>query len=389
MNDNLEISNLKELEDYIRKTVNYLIKSKRILQYRDQPISQEEISDKLIEILHSSLADEKEQYIQSEIEQLVKLNQEQIQLETSLRNLKVEGKREMSRLMQENEQLHEKQKSIQADADILTWKQSQREKNLKTQLQLKENQLFKLHSLIDSTKQIQTQLSNQVVELRAYTQKMQKRQIKTISKAKSICLSQILDSQEQLSQQVQMQQQFKIQKIQEQIFEEKKRQKQLNILAQALLNSIWTLGEGELQHPNIDSSNFTQNISEICKFIQDSLDRQKSIAVHNLEIEVQQTIPGLKLTKGEKIDDAVTRYLKEQLAKKEKECEDLLRKGEERELFLQKKLDESYHQIQNLNHSQIEEFDFSEIENMRSKWEQKKHQLDQTMKVLSSSASFE
>ena len=389
MNDNLEISNLKELEDYIRKTVNYLIKSKRILQYRDQPISQEEISDKLIEILHSSLADEKEQYIQSEIEQLVKLNQEQIQLETSLRNLKVEGKREMSRLMQENEQLHEKQKSIQADADILTWKQSQREKNLKTQLQLKENQLFKLHSLIDSTKQIQTQLSNQVVELRAYTQKMQKRQIKTISKAKSICLSQILDSQEQLSQQVQMQQQFKIQKIQEQIFEEKKRQQQLNILAQALLNSIWTLGEGELQHPNIDSSNFTQNISEICKFIQDSLDRQKSIAVHNLEIEVQQTIPGLKLTKGEKIDDAVTRYLKEQLAKKEKECEDLLRKGEERELFLQKKLDESYHQIQNLNHSQIEEFDFSEIENMRSKWEQKKHQLDQTMKVLSSSASFE
>lgn len=378
---------MEELENHIREKIKSLMKQKLILQKSNYQVSEKEISDQLIKILHYSICDERERYLAEEINNLVNLSVDHLRLETVLRDQKIRSQRDIIRNLQENQKIIDKYSLHKTNNDTFQICYSKKANELIKELQKKENLLFNLHSLIDQTKVINEQLILEVNNLKSSTYKMFKTQKKQFKRTKNLCITETNRFQFHIPSKFLSQQKEVQNYLKSQIDQDEFQQQKLNELAESLLQSIWAFSDESFHHPNITLDNFNENISELCNFFDSAIQHQRIKTHSELQQEIHKTIPNLQVQKGESIENLVACFVKTELDSKEKEYQRILKKAEKREKILKEKLNDSVNRIKFLQKIQVNEIDLKEIDDIKAKWEEKKQQLDESINSLKSISS--
>jgi hypothetical protein len=139
----------------------------------------------------------------------------------------------------------------------------------------------------------------------------------------------------------------------------------------------------------ISAEDFPERIGEIQNAIEEAIETRREAAVDRLKQEVGRQFPGIEFS-GTSVAASVKDHIRERIMAKERECQEILRKGELRERRLREKLDEALQKVQRLQNEAGEDFQFlDDFERSKREWEDQRRKLDARMSALVSSQGGE
>ena len=377
----------EQIIEYLRESIENLINSKLISSNKKRRVDPTFVSSRLVEVLKNSLSNEREAHLEKLMLKLSKLNKEKENLDRELAQIKGSTERETIRYTQENAELQKQFSQIEDELKTIEWRQSTKEAAYKADLKQKQAQLQSLKNIINSSHEIQVQLSDEAENLRNSVIKMQKNQIRLIRRARELCGEKLQEAIDFESQQQNFNEAQQIKSLQGALLKEKAEYRKNQRMCQSLLNAIWAMSNEE--HPDITPETFTQRVPELKQYIQRALNYHKEAAITELKEEVQKQIPEIEIG-DENIVDSVQRYIAEKLKEKDSEYQRILKRGEEREKRLKSKLQDALSKIERYQDSDDEDEDdaiINDFEKIKDEWDMQKKQLDEKMKTIRNGAT--
>lgn len=376
---------LEDIISFLQKTINQMVSRKMILQNNDQNISPNHLSRKLIQVLKNSLSSEREQYLQRLLLKLFQLSNDNLDLKEEYDKIVRSNKRDLHKIRSENEEMERQYLVLQNQIQAFeSNKKTKKELHYHIELQKKQNALDNLQTLFDKAETVQYNLKKQLTNIKIAMSRLQRGQIKMIQEAKSMCLQQMQNSLQGMKEYQKNKQSAQIAKLSRSIQKASNENHQLHKTCESMLNSIWTLTpEGE-PHPDIHSKDMKSRISEVCAFIDRCVEIEKDKQEKQLKSEVNRLIPDIQFNDYQPISDSIEIYIRQKISAKEKNFQEILKKGEEEEKKLREKLESARAQIKKLqSSSQSDAFSFDEQLNQQSTdWNQQKMKLDQALSEL-------
>lgn len=376
---------LEDIISFLQKTINQMVSRKMILQNNDQNISPNHLSRKLIQVLKNSLSSEREQYLQRLLLKLFQLSNDNLDLKEEYDKYVRSNKRDLHKIRSENEEMERQYLVLQNQIQAFeSNKKTKKELHYHIELQKKQNALDNLQTLFDKAETVQYNLKKQLTNIKIAMSRLQRGQIKMIQEAKSMCLQQMQNSLQGMKEYQKNKQSAQIAKLSRSIQKASNENHQLHKTCESMLNSIWTLTpEGE-PHPDIHSKDMKSRISEVCAFIDRCVEIEKDKQEKQLKSEVNRLIPDIQFNDYQPISDSIEIYIRQKISAKEKNFQEILKKGEEEEKKLREKLESARAQIKKLqSSSQSDAFSFDEQLNQQSTdWNQQKMKLDQALSEL-------
>lgn len=376
---------LEDIISFLQKTINQMVSRKMILQNNDQNISPNHLSRKLIQVLKNSLSSEREQYLQRLLLKLFQLSNDNLDLKEEYDKIVRSNKRDLHKIRSENEEMERQYLVLQNQIQAFeSNKKTKKELHYHIELQKKQNALDNLQTLFDKAETVQYNLKKQLTNIKIAMSRLQRGQIKMIQEAKSMCLQQMQNSLQGMKEYQKNKQSAQIAKLSRSIQKASNENHQLHKTCESMLNSIWTLTpEGE-PHPDIHSKDMKNRISEVCAFIDRCVEIEKDKQEKQLKSEVNRLIPDIQFNDYQPISDSIEIYIRQKISAKEKNFQEILKKGEEEEKKLREKLESARAQIKKLqSSSQSDAFSFDEQLNQQSTdWNQQKMKLDQALSEL-------
>ncbi|OHT15734.1 hypothetical protein TRFO_13906 [Tritrichomonas foetus] len=375
---------LEDLITFIQTTIEQMVSNKMILQSNGQKISPEHLSRKLIQVLRKSLASEREEYLQRMLQKLFKLTADHNDLKEEYENVCRNSRRESHKIRAENEDMERQYAILQSQLQAYENKKSKREMNCHVALQRKQEAIDNLHGILDTAESTQYALKKQLTSIQIAISRLQRGQIKMIQEAKAMCIEQMQESLQEMRAVKQSQLNSHAAKLKKSIQKAINENKQLSKTCDSMLQAVWQLTpEGE-SHPQITSKDFRHRVSEVCAFIDRTVEIQRTKQEKSLKSDVKKLIPDIKFNEFQSISESVNSYIKQQMVSKEQDYREILRKGAEEEKKLREKLEKAKIKIQKLqNASQSEGFSFvDQFNNENNDWDQQKMILDKTLNEL-------
>ncbi|OHT08154.1 hypothetical protein TRFO_23438 [Tritrichomonas foetus] len=372
-----------QVVEYLRESIEHLVNSKLISPNKKRRVDASYVSSRLVDVLKNALASEREAHLEELMLKLSRMNTEKENLDRELIQIKGSTERETLRYTHENEELQKQFAAIEEELKTIEWRQSTKEAAYKADLKQKQTQLQSLKKVIDTSHQIQQNLSQEASNLRNSVLKMQRNQVRLIRRAKELCKEKLNESIEFETQQQNFQEAQQIRALQNTLLKEKAEYRKNQRVCQTLLNAIWAISNEP--HPDITPETFTQKIPELKQFIQNALDFHRENAIAELKAEVRKQIPDIQLG-NENVVESVQRYISNRIQEKDIEYQRILKRGEEREKRLKQKLQEALTKIEKYQESDEsssnDEEIISDFEKMKDEWDMQKRQLDEKMKML-------
>ena len=386
MEEAFSIENQEEYDDlvlYIRAAVDKIIHEKFTWKAIDHTLDSSYISSRLMDILKKSMKSEREQYLEQLLLQLSNLTQERDTMEKELAIIRGSTVKETLKYQKDNIALRNKFNSLEAELTSLETRQTQKEQIYLSKIKAKREELTNLQLIISKVKSFQNNLSEEVNSLRSSVILMQKKQLRMIQQAKSICKTEI---DHQIESEIEKQNLIEVstkKDLEARLNMARLEEKKAERLCQSLLDAIWTMRSGK-EHPDITASNFPDRIDEVCTFIDTAIEEQKNNTIEELKLEVQSALPDIEF--GNKtISNAIEDHLRKKLQAKEKEYQKVIQKGNEREKKLREKLEDALGKIRQFHEDVSREDDeqvLAELDQLTSEWDQQKSQLDAKMAAL-------
>ena len=386
MEEAFSIENQEEYDDlvlYIRAAVDKIIHEKFTWKAIDHTLDSSYISSRLMDILKKSMKSEREQYLEQLLLQLSNLTQERDTMEKELAIIRGSTVKETLKYQKDNIALRNKFNSLEAELKSLETRQTQKEQIYLSKIKAKREELTNLQLIISKVKSFQNNLSEEVNSLRSSVILMQKKQLRMIQQAKSICKTEI---DHQIESEIEKQNLIEVstkKDLEARLNMARLEEKKAERLCQSLLDAIWTMRSGK-EHPDITASNFPDRIDEVCTFIDTAIEEQKNNTIEELKLEVQSALPDIEF--GNKtISNAIEDHLRKKLQAKEKEYQKVIQKGNEREKKLREKLEDALGKIRQFHEDVSREDDeqvLAELDQLTSEWDQQKSQLDAKMAAL-------
>lgn len=378
-----------QVVEYLRESIEKLVNTKMVSPNKKRYIDAAYVSSRLVEVLKNSLSSEREDHLEQLMLQLSKLNAEKENLERELAQVKGSTERETIRYTQENEQLQQQFAQIEDELKTIEWRQTTKEAAYKADLKQKQKQLRSLKNVINSSHQIQQNLSDEVANLKKAVIKTHKNQVKLIRRAKELCTEKLKETLELESQRQNMNEAQEIKELQNTLLKEKAEYRKNQRLCQSLLNAVWAISK----EPPLDITpeTFTQKLPELKTYIQRALNYHKKIAIAELKEEVTKQIPDIDFD-TDNVIESVQSYIAKKVQEKDLEYQRIIKRGEEREKRLKQKLQDALTRIEQQQDNyedsdDNEEAIISDFEKTQEEWDLQRKQLDEKMKMLKLSSS--
>ena len=349
-----------QVVEYLRESIEKLVNTKMVSPNKKRYIDAAYVSSRLVEVLKNSLSSEREDHLEQLMLQLSKLNAEKENLERELAQVKGSTERETIRYTQENEQLQQQFAQIEDELKTIEWRQTTKEAAYKADLKQKQKQLRSLKNVINSSHQIQQNLSDEVANLKKAVIKTHKNQVKLIRRAKELCTEKLKETLELESQRQNMNEAQEIKELQNTLLKEKAEYRKNQRLCQSLLNAVWAISK----EPPLDITpeTFTQKLPELKTYIQRALNYHKKIAIAELKEEVTKQIPDIDFD-TDNVIESVQSYIAKKVQEKDLEYQRIIKRGEEREKRLKQKLQDALTRIEQ-QQDNYEDSDDNDYENM-------------------------
>ena len=261
------------------------------------------------------------------------------------------------------------------------WKKERKESAFLERIRLKDRQLEQIYELIERTELSIRDLDNSIQGIKKSSMKMNKGLLQLYNQAHNLCKAQVQEVVQHNIENYQYLKEKKLSKIQKHIdiLKVPDREKTLK----KMLDSIWNINP-DLPHPLVDLHSVQYHLDDIHEFLETAISQKQEETFQIFDKKVQLAFPEIPHEEGETFETALNRHIKTIHNEKDKECQEFLRKADEREQFLHAKLDEALNKIQILqNAAEMQDFDvLNEVEEAKSTLDQSKRDLDEKIKQL-------
>ena len=353
---------LADLVEFITGTVKDLVQTKMFLQMDGNDALSEQITKQMIRILRKSLQSEREQYLQSLLQKLDQVNEDKYDLEMEYHRAKHYNHRQTQKLTIENETLKQKYEELASKVESTEWRHERKQQMAKEALRRKEATVANLHAVIDEVESTYAHLQHDVEGLKLAALKMQRVEQKLIHQAREMCTDELRRTVRDITANQQTVRDRRISRLKAAIEAEKQQQRKLERACESVLDGVWSLTADDKEHSDISVKNFPQRVGELQQIVNTAIEKAKKKANQAFLAEINQEMGGSGfISPGETIQAAIERYVSEKVTEKEKQCEELLKAGAERERELRQHLESIRGKIQRLQgNAQSDDLDISE-----------------------------
>lgn len=353
---------LADLVEFITGTVKDLVQTKMFLQTDGNDALSEQITKQMIRILRKSLQSEREQYLQSLLQKLDQVNEDKYDLEMEYNRAKHYNHRQTQKLTIENETLKQKYEELASKVESTEWRHERKQQMAKEALRQKEATVANLHAVIDDVESTYAHLQHDVEGLKLAALKMQRVEQKLIHQAREMCTDELRRTVREITANQQTVRDRRISRLKAAIETEKRQQRKLERACESVLDGVWSLTSDDKEHPDVSVKNFPQRVGELQQIVNTAIEKAKKKANQAFLAEINQEMGGSGfVSPDETIQAAIERYVNEKVSEKEKQCEELLKAGAERERELRQHLESIRGKIQRLQgNAQSDDLDISE-----------------------------
>jgi hypothetical protein len=339
----------------------------------------------MVRLLRESLASEREAYLHECFVRLEKANSERDVLEGEFRKLRQSHRMRIHKITLENEDLRRQYEALESTVESSNWKNSKREHKIRESLARQEQTIAAFHTVLTSASSTHLFLKQNVSELRTAIADLKRRHLRTIQRAKKVCLNRMQTAMHSIIQELHKTHEDKIAELRSQIAAEKAEQTRLKDVCESMLEDVWSMTPKGMKHPDIGSADFPRRVGELCQFIDAIVESEHQSAELSLKSQIQAEIPDIDIADGlSSLSEAIERYINEKVTARQRECEALLQKGIEREQKLRLKLNEALKRIRELQ-TETHPADstlFADVSLKQDAWLAQKRALDDTMLAL-------
>lgn len=361
----------------IRCSAEQLVKDKFLWKSSTIKTSPEQFSQMLLDAFFESINNEREQYLKQLTERLYRVNKERKSFEVETQATKAAPDSELAELSKENDELKAQIVAFEEELKSLEWKYNRKQSFYQEKLKQKAEQVQQIHALLEHLAGSHQVLARQLEGLKSSAVRLHRGQVRLAMQAKAMILSQIEEMIEEKTIEYESEYSGKLAKVEDAIEEQHEQLRQAEREAKTILDALEEIG---VKTCPVDE--LPKKLSTLKENVRETLDHKREAAIENLRKEVQTQLPGIDIAQGN-IADAVTKHLTAKIKEKEKECNDLLRKGEARERKLRQQLDEAISKIQKLQNSRNEDLAYiDEFERSKRLYEEQQRKLDEQMSAL-------
>ena len=380
---------LSDLVDFLQRALTEMASNRLILKSISVPPS--EIVRELVSVLRHSLKSQREQYLLALLCEIDDLHSDADHLERELGREQHRHLRQMRKLATERDELKQRRDYLSDTAESREVDHARKEKQAQVRLKKKENAFTNIYSAVELAEATYERLRSDVGDLRAAVTKMQRVQRRLINQAKEVCTDELYRAVDEMNANRQGFEDRRLAQLRSALAAEKNEQKRLEEACAAVLEGIAGVTSKKLQ---VSAKEFPHRVDDVVAFVDKVIAEEERKANAELKKQIGREIRDMRFGgRGESAADAVERYIEEKVAEKQSQCEEILRKGAERERKLRQKLDEALTKIQKLQGTVTSDaIEASEIDRKQNSWLEQKRRLDETMaaiqKMRDSSSSF-
>jgi hypothetical protein len=313
---------------------------------------------------------------------LSELRSEKSRLENERLQFQREAERTTQRYLDENSQVEQECKQLQAELQSLEVHFTSKERFYRDQLLTKKSELQSFRQAIEVARTTQETLSQEVADLRRAAVRMQRNQARLIHRARDLCTQEVAAVVSERVSRRTRDDSERLARLQADLDAERAEYDRNEELCRRFLEAIWAMREGA-PHPDVTPADFVDRLPELKAFVDDSLEYYAQRAVDELKYEVQKRLPDIEFGE-DSVVVAVQKYTARKVQDKEREYQRAMRREEDRERRLKRKLRESLAKIQQMDDPSSESEDglLVELDEMKKEWDLRRRQLDDKMREL-------
>jgi chromosome segregation ATPase len=360
-----------------------MVRGKQVLQGADLTVTPEELSDMMARTFRETLESRREQYVYELIDKLTSIQKERDELELQFTQGETEAQISFGEFSTRNNNLRSEIDSLESELRTLERRIARKESACQERVREKEQELVSIIALAEEIQRSEQQLSHQLGDLRAAANKMKRGQTNLLRQARTVVTKRISECIETEVKRCQMEHSKRISQASAELSQANGEQRDLENQARAFVNvAAEVTGDSRLRLISVEE--FPERVAQIRNAIEEAVESRREAAVRRLREDIARQFPGIDFG-GVSAATAVKEYIRERIRAKEKECQEVLRKGELREQRLREKLDQALRRVQKLQGQATEDFRFlDEFERSKREWENQRRKLDAKMSALTS-----
>ena len=361
----------------IRCSAEQLVKDKFLWRSNAIKTSPEEFAQMLLDAFIESVDNEREQYLRQLTDRLYRVNKERKSFEVEVEATVAAPDSEIATFGRQNDELKGQIVAFEEELKSLEWKYNRKQKFYKEKLKKKAAQIQNINELIERMSAAKHALSEQLGGLKASVVRMQRGQIRLAAQAKTMIAAHVEEAIEEQMVNCESQNAKQVAKVEDAVDEQEEKLKEAEHEAQVILDALEEMGVKVCSVEELP-----RKLNTIKANVQDVIEVKQKEAVENLRKEIAAQLPGIDVSSGNVVD-AVGRHLAAKIKEKEKECNEVLRKGEARERKLRQQLDGAIAKIQKLQSSRNDDLAYlDEFEKSKRQYEEQQRRLDEQMSAL-------
>lgn len=366
------------IANYLGASSEQLVREKALWKSPEIKCTPEEFSKMMKDAFFEAIKSDREDHLAELTRRLSRVYAERNELENQFANGNLGVEDSCSVLDKQNEELKTDVERLEGDVKGLEWKHNRKTKSYQDKIKVKNDHVTQINKVAESVLQAHQTLSAQLDELKRSSLRLQRGQLRLCRQAKTMLITQIEESVEEQAQQNSTRHTREVSRMSTALSEEKANLREAERQAKLMLDGLSDMGVRVCSVEDLG-----KRASAVKDSIDEVIDRECSKALDKVRRDLESELPGIEL-RGANIADAVQRYLNDQIRAKEKECQEMLRKGEARERKLRQKLDEAIMKIQRLQDSRSQDMGYlDEFERSKRAYEEQQKRLDERMNALS------
>ena len=370
--------NLQAIAAFVRKNAESLVENKLLWKSSAIKTTPKEFGEMCVAVFNECVANDRERYLQQISQKLEAVTKEKSALEKEIESVTMAPVTANAQLTEKNEQLRKEIGEMEDELRLIQSRLQRKDKAFEDRIRQKNAQVGQMNVVIEEMMNAQQTLARKLAELKASAMRMQRGQLRLARRAKTMIETQIEETIESGASNFEVAGSNKLTKIAETLADEKDELRTAQRQAHAVLEVLEEMG---VKVCAVDD--LPKYLNNLKKSISDVVENRRTQAVNKLRSEVEQQLPGIKLGKGN-LADAVERHLAMKIKEKESECDEVIRKGEEREKKLRQQLNEAIAKIEKLQATRGDDMSYlEELEQSKHEYEEQQRKLDAQMNALS------
>lgn len=369
--------NLRTIATILKDSAEKMVENRMLWKSREIKTTPQEFGKMVMSVFNECLQHERELYLEQITQRLVAVTKERKALEKAIESIQTAPQATNEQFFEKNEKLRAEISQMEEELKMIQMRQTRKDKAFRDKIRQKNAQVNQTNLVIEEMLNFQQALAQQLAELKAATVRMQRGQIRLGQRARVMVETHIQETMEDCASNFEILRSQRFTKIADTLSDEKDELNDVRRQGQAVLDVLEELG---VKVCAIDD--LPRNLDRIKDSITSAVERRRDNVVDGMRDDILRAFPGIKIGKGN-IADVIESYVADQIKLKEKECEEVLRKGEQREKKLRQQLNEAIGQIERLQGVRGDDMAYlADLEMSRHEYEEQQRKLDEQMSAL-------